>query len=199
PGGRVELAGVYLLFDLLQHLRREIRLHVAERCAPELRELDRVLAGERDVGDERLPHGVAPASIHRPRRRRSASVMCVVLPSGIVRVSTATALIRAACAAISAGVSRRMPSGAVLKSGLFGSAAWQKAHRFSTIGCICTNVTVPPPVAGFVSSGLIASASARSATAAPAGIHQTVRPVCRRLKKCLIQAPITISATRISH
>jgi hypothetical protein len=36
-------------------------------------------------------------------------------------------------------------------------------------------------------------------SAAVTGIHHTVRPAWRRLKKCRIQAPIVISAIRISH
>ena len=54
-----------------------------------------------------------PARSTRRAASRSASVMCVTLPSGMVCVSHGRRLIAPACAAISSGVSKRIPFGAV--------------------------------------------------------------------------------------
>ena len=54
---------------------------------------------------------------------------------------------------------------------------------------------VEPPASG----GLIQTAIAASAAAAVTGIHQTVRPAWRRLKKWRIQAPTSIRQTSTSQ
>ena len=76
----------------------------------------------------------APAAIHAPTAR-SAAVMWVAFPSGIVVESTASALICAARAATSCGVSNAMPyrrGGELLAT--CGCCEWQYAQRCWTIG-----------------------------------------------------------------
>src|SRR4051794_34485766 len=115
----------------------------------------------------------------------------------MIFVVTATLSISDACALIWVGVSKTIPFGAA--ETLVGCAEWHGTQRSSTIACARENgttpaaATAPPPV------GRIATATAAIPSAAVTGIHHTVRPACRRLKKRRIQAPITIIATRISH
>ena len=106
--------------------------------------------------------------------------MWVAFPSGMTCVSTATALIRAACAWICAAVSKTMPSGAAESS--VGCCEWQAAQRWATIGCTCANVTFVAPAAGADDAGRIQTATAAIPAAAVTGIHQSVRPAWRRLK-----------------
>src|SRR5438876_6541873 len=71
----------------------------------------------------------APWRIHAPSDARSAGVMCVRLPSGIVRCTTACCRISSACARISCGVSKAIPFGGAENPGSVGWAEWQTAHR----------------------------------------------------------------------
>src|SRR6266403_6323203 len=109
-------------------------------------------------------------------------------------VCTATCSIRLACAAICRGVSNTIPIGA--ESTFVGRTEWQGTHRAATIASIRLNGTGVPPEE---LCGRIATARPAIASAAVTGIHQAFRPVWRRLKKCLTQAPITSRATRINH
>ena len=80
-----------------------------------------------------LPYRIpAPCSIHRARIARSASVMFVLFPGGIVRVATARSWMRDARAAICSGVSKATPAGATPKVRSAGSAEWHAAQRRST-------------------------------------------------------------------
>src|SRR3954454_14182082 len=119
-------------------------------------------------------------------------------PIGMIFVVTATLLISDACDVICAGVSNTTPFGAT--ETFVGCEEWHGTQRCSTIACARENETVPaaavPPPP---SLGRIATATPAIASAAVTGIAHTVRPACRRLKKCRIHAPITIIATRISH
>ena len=106
--------------------------------------------------------------------------MFVSLFSGIVWDCTATASISAACAAISCGVSKRMPCGAVVYAVLCGWSEWQYAQRRCMIGWIRENDTVV--VLAGTEAGRIQTASPATASAHATGIHHSVRPACRRLK-----------------
>jgi hypothetical protein len=126
--------------------------------------------------------------------------MPVTFPSGIVCELTATRSISLACASICCGSSNTIPSGAA--SIFVGCAEWHGTQRACTIDCARAKGTAAVPAGSEPdppSSGRIATATTAIPSAAVTGIHQTVRPAWRRLKKCRIQAPIDIRATRTSH
>src|SRR5919204_5072254 len=192
PRDPVRLAAPAAVDDPI--IEREDR---AERGDGVRRELLLEAGDEAEVSGKDLEHhGVlAPWPIQRPRTSRSDCVIPVAFPSGIALVATACCSISSACDLISAAVSSSTPLGAT--STFVGWAEWHAVQRSSTIRFTCANGT-DVPAAGS-SCGRIKTASAAIATAAVTGIAQTVRPACRRLKKCRTHAPITTRTTRISH
>src|SRR5207302_11205327 len=94
------------------------------------------------AGRNREHHGIfAPCRIHAPSVARSAGVMCVRLPSGIVCCTTGCCMISCTCARISCGVSNAIPFGGAENPGSAGCAEWQTAHRCATIACATANDT----------------------------------------------------------
>ena len=74
-----------------------------------------------------------PAAIQDPSAARSASVISVILFSGIVWVFTAWAKICLEYCRICAGVSNITPFGGSENAGNFGCAEWQIWQRWSTM------------------------------------------------------------------
>ena len=65
---------------------------------------------------------------------------------------------------------------------LVGCMEWHSAQRVAMIVCTRAKVTVPLAAGAAVVLGRMRIAITRTASAADAGIHQTVRPSWRRLK-----------------
>src|SRR6266508_1978558 len=78
---------------------------------------------------------LAPWSIHAPSSARSASVMPVLLLNGMVLVTTARSLIRAAMRWICSGVSNITPAGATVKVASVGVAEWHSMQRRWITAC----------------------------------------------------------------
>ena len=83
----------------------------------------------------------APASIHAAMRALSTSVICVTLPSGIARDTTACSRIAAAWATICAAVSSTTPFGGDAMPSHRGCSAWHVAQRAAMIGCTSRSAT----------------------------------------------------------
>lgn len=67
--------------------------------------------------------------------------MPVLLPSGMVRVTTARSLMRPASSFIWAGVSRMIPLGGAFQTSSVGLVLWHVVHRDVTIARASANVT----------------------------------------------------------
>ena len=122
-------------------------------------------------------------AIQRPSVRRSAGVIPVAFPSGIVVVCTASCVDQPGLRLdLRARVEAGSRPAATSTPGCVGFIEWHGAQRACTIACTAANGGAGPAAAGESSPAGSAIAIARTPTAAEAGIHQAFRPRWRRLK-----------------
>ena len=125
--------------------------------------------GRRAVVTAALGEGGSRASYflalnHAANVSRSASVIPVRFPSGIVRVSIARTLMGCECSATSSGRSSFTPLGASGNDVFDGCSEWHVVHPLSRIAYTCSSLTaeLTPAIKAEAAAAQPAAPSARS-------------------------------------